>query len=159
MLEAWRQWAVPREFRIAPPEWPEEALRHLEQIAQGLERLIRQPVSPAGSDTDCALADVGTSLWRLSRDLLPLAKSQPSDGLRRAVRRFEAAWDALKQSGIQVRDLTGLPFDRGMSVEVLAHQPTAGLGAEQIVETVRPEVYRHDRLIQRAQVIVGTPVR
>jgi hypothetical protein len=40
---------------------------------------------------------------------------------------------------------------------VLAHQPTGGIGREEVVETVKPSVYLRGVMIQMGDVVVGVP--
>ncbi|MEU6035495.1 hypothetical protein ABZ801_08785 [Actinomadura sp. NPDC047616] len=101
-----------------------------------------------------AAADVATSIWRLRGKLA----ESPVEPPRAVVRHLESAWDALAEAGVQVQDHLNAPFDSGLALTVVAFQPTPGLSREQVVETVRPSVYLHDRVVQRGEVIVGTPV-
>ncbi|GAA4075660.1 hypothetical protein [Actinomadura miaoliensis] len=101
-----------------------------------------------------AVADVATSIWRLRGKLA----ESPVEPPRAVVRHLESAWDALAEAGVQVQDHLNAPFDSGLALTVVAFQPTPGLSREQVVETVRPSVYLHDRVVQRGEVIVGTPV-
>ncbi|GLZ11155.1 hypothetical protein Acsp04_13900 [Actinomadura sp. NBRC 104425] len=100
-----------------------------------------------------AVADVATSIWRLRSKLA----DSPVEPPRAVVRHLESAWDALAEAGVQIQDHLNTPFDSGLALTVVAFQPTPGLSREQVVETVRPSVYLHDRVVQRGEVIVGTP--
>lgn len=99
------------------------------------------------------MADVATSIWRLRGKLA----ESPVEPPRAVVRHLESAWDALAEAGVQIQDHLNTPFDSGLALTVVAFQPTPGLSREQVVETVRPSVYLHDRVVQRGEVIVGTP--
>jgi hypothetical protein len=82
---------------------------------------------------------------------------RPREEMRRAYRHVESIWDALVEAGIQIQDHTGMLFDSGMSLRVIEFQPTAGLGREQVLDTIKPSVYYDGQLIQMGEVIVGTP--
>ncbi|MEV5824146.1 hypothetical protein AB0L25_01065 [Spirillospora sp. NPDC052242] len=174
---ALRQWRYPREFRIAAPAWPADALAALTELAR-LEAAAAKPPPPApAADTVTdvpvppaaapapepaepaglggrSLADVATSLWRLRARI-----ERMDDPPRALVRHLESAWDAFADAGVEIKDHAGEPFDHGLAISVAAYQPTPGLHREQIIETVRPGVYLDDRSIQMAEVIVGTPQR
>jgi hypothetical protein len=103
------------------------------------------------------LADVSTGLWRLRRRLIDSGTGQPREEMRRAYRDLQFTWDALLQAGVEILDHTGEPFDAGLSLSVLAYQPTEGIQREQVIETVKPTVYWNKQWIQMGEVIVGMP--
>ncbi|QFG24224.1 hypothetical protein [Actinomadura sp. WMMB 499] len=178
---AFRQWRYPREFRIAAPAWPADVLAELTELAR-LEAAaakaaadaaaaeavatpaadtvtdvpvpdpVPEPVPEPAGLTGRSLAEVATSLWRLSTRIRRM-----DDPPRALVRNLEAAQDALTDAGVEIKDHIGEPFDLGLVMSVAAYQPTPGLRREQIIETLRPGVYLDDRSIQVAEVIVGTP--
>lgn len=162
-----RQRRYPPAFRIAPPTWPVGLRADLERIAE----LLGHEAGPvtAAPDTaapatptapiwdDDAVVEAAMGLWRAGRRVEfedPAGDSQVMRQLRRHVRSGSAGLAAL---GVQVIVHDDERFDPGMSVEVLATQPVAGLTRATIIETVRPTIYLGDRWIQRAQVIVGSP--
>lgn len=153
-----RQWWMPREFRIGKAALPRTVLTALAEAASAVPTAAPEVDGPADT-SDPALgastvADVATSLWRL-RSRMPA----DADGVRaRSMsRQLEAAWDALEAAGVEIQDHVNDPFDPGLSITVVAYQPTPGLRREQVIEAVRPTVYLSDRVIQKAEVIVGTP--
>ncbi|MFF5260505.1 hypothetical protein ACFY4C_16290 [Actinomadura viridis] len=163
---ALRQWRHPPEFRIQASAWPAEALAALTELARA-EPLTQEigeddppapePSAPAGPATPDGLpgrsvADVATGLWRLRNRL-----SRLEDAPRAVFRHLETAWDALTDAGVEILDHLNEPYDPGLSLTVVAFQPTPGLRREEIIETVRPTVYLGDRHIQMGQVIVGAP--
>lgn len=103
------------------------------------------------------LADVGTGLWRLRQKMQKPGTNQPLDEMRRAFRHLESVWDALAQAGIEIHDYNDRPFDEGLSLKVIAYQPTAGLARQRIIETIKPSIYASSEMIQLGEVIVGTP--
>lgn len=82
---------------------------------------------------------------------------EPLPGMRKAYRHLESVWDVLTEAGVEIQDHTGAPFDPGLSLSVIARQPTAGITREKIVETVKPSIYFNKVLIQMGEVVVGTP--
>jgi hypothetical protein len=103
------------------------------------------------------VAELATGVWRLRKRFLEPGTDRPREELRRAYRDVEALWDTLTQAGVEVIDPLGKPYDPGESLTVLAFQPTPGLAAERVIETVRPTVYLRARWVQMGEVIVGTP--
>lgn len=158
-----RQLLYPKEFRIAPARWPDD-------LVSSLERLARSPApdhATASGQEDSAslkervrmLADVGTGLWRLRQKMVKPGTSEPLDDMRRAYRHLESVWDTLAQSDVEIQDHTDTLFDSGLSLKVIAFQPTPGLGREMVIETIKPTIYYKGQSIQMGEVIVGTPER
>jgi hypothetical protein len=151
---SFRQWRHPQEFRIGAEPWPDEALRVLSGLAAA-EPDAAGPVaesSKGGGLTERSVADIATSIWRLRGRAAALP-----GGMRSVTRHAESAWDALAQAGVEVRDHVNDPFDPGLALTVVAYQPTPGIDRDRVVEAIRPSIYLNDRLIQSAEVIVGTP--
>ncbi|RBQ16284.1 hypothetical protein DP939_30415 [Spongiactinospora rosea] len=150
-----RQLRYPREFRIRAEAWPGDVLAAFERTLAGESPAGASP-EPADAPEDTfpgpSLADVVTSIWRLERRLRRL----PGD-TRTVTRHLEAAWDTLTQAGVKIQDHLDDPFDPGLSIKVLSYQPAPDLDRERVVETIRPSVYLNDQVIQRGEVIVGTP--
>jgi hypothetical protein len=100
------------------------------------------------------LAETATGLWRLTHRL-----GDPADerchGARRQLGRI---LESLADSGIRIDDHRDQRFHPGLAMEVVAYRPVPGLGHETVVEVERPSVYRNGTVIQRARVIVGTPL-
>jgi hypothetical protein len=153
---ALRQWSFPAEFRIAAPRWPEELLTALERVQRALGEA---PPGPGGSSDDPAvLAHIGVGLWRLKRRIVQPWTDRPlEDEKRRASRLLESVWYTLEEAGVEIVDHTGQIFVAGMSLKVIAFQPTPGLEREMVIETIKPTIYIHDQLVQTGEVIVGTP--
>lgn len=150
-----RQWRFPKEFRIAHQEWCGDLRDVLQGIAAAVEGA---PVAAAGEEPQHRLlADLGTGLWRLRQKMLNPETAQPLDEMRKAYRHLESVWDALKQAGVEIHDYSGRPFDQGLSLKVIAYQPTPGLTRQRIVETIKPSIYLRDDMLQIGEVIVGTP--
>ena len=155
-----RQWRQPREFRIHPVVWREEVLTAFRELAAspGAIQVVESdpgtspgPPGLPGLPGD-SVADVATNIWRL-RDRM----SALPDGMRSTTRHCEMAWDALAEAGVEIRDHLNDPYDSGLSLTVVAFQPTRGLERERVIETIRPSIYLRDQTIQTAEVIVGTP--
>ncbi|MCD0443121.1 hypothetical protein LO763_05695 [Glycomyces sp. A-F 0318] len=93
------------------------------------------------------LAELAAAVWRLHRKV--------QDGpLHRHVL---GVGDALAALGVQIHEYDGLAYTAGLQLRVLAFQPTAGLEAERVLETVGPAVTLRGSLIRMGEVIVGIP--
>ncbi|TDD93519.1 hypothetical protein [Actinomadura rubrisoli] len=157
-----RQWRWPREFRIRPAPWPDDILSAFAGLsapdAVRLDEPGQAPGPRAAASGDVpglsgrSLADVATSVWRLRVRMAGLP-----EGMRSTTRHVEKAWDTLAEAGVEIKDHLNAPFDSGLSISVVAFQPTPGLERERVIETIRPSVYLGDQRIQMAEVIVGTP--
>ncbi|OHB61903.1 MAG: hypothetical protein A2Y76_14985 [Planctomycetes bacterium RBG_13_60_9] len=157
ILSTFRQMRFPREFRVAASPWPAD----LEQLLSRVARPAEAPGQPQGAvsgEPDARLlASIGTGLWRLRRKMEKPGTDQPLETMRLPYRHLESVWDVLVQSGTDIQDHTDTPFDPGMSLKVVAYQPTPGLTRERVIETIKPSIYFKGKRIQMGEVIVGTP--
>jgi hypothetical protein len=158
-----RQRRFPKEFRIARAEFPRAALAQLIARASADAAVLQaegsasKPPTPAADEPPRYMAELGTGLWRLRQRMVEPGTSRPLSEMKRAYRHFESIWDVITQAGLEIQDHTDTPFDAGMSLKVIAFQPTAGLAREKVIETIKPSIYFHGRPIQMGEVIVGTP--
>lgn len=107
-------------------------------------------------------AKIGTELWRLRPKLQKMTHpgtNELTDEARRADRHVQRIWEALSDAGIEIKDHTDQPYNPGFSLNVIAHQPVAGISAETIIETIKPTIYYRHEQIQSGEVIVGVPER
>ncbi|MQM25538.1 hypothetical protein [Glycomyces albidus] len=147
-----RQRRFPAEFRIGPPV-PAAAPEPEPAAAAPPE-----PVPDPAGLTDRAVADIVTELWRTSRKIgdrggtAEVPRSQ-----RQAGRHLDAAWDRLQEAGIEAQGHDGMRFDAGLDLDVLTYQDDPNVLEQQVLETIRPSVYRDGRRIQTGQVIVAIP--
>lgn len=158
LLRNVRQWRYPREFRIAAPAWDEEIQPQLQRLIDALSTPVPPPVVFDEESYARVLADIATELWRLRDKMRQPGTDQPLAEMRRAYRSFESAWDALMEAGVTIEEHTNSLFVAGLSLRVLAFQPTPGIARETVIQTLRPSVYYKQQLIQAGEVIVGTPV-
>ncbi len=127
--------------------------RLLEQLRSSIEMLIAsdsatgdQQAGPApvdiGEQSD-AIANLATTLWRTSA-----SDTDP-----------EATLAAMRQVGVYVQDYTGepLPADAAQSVVVVRAEPTPGVSASEVKETITPAVYFKGKQLQAARVVVAEP--
>lgn len=171
-----RQLRFPAPLRIAEPPWPagwERALADAlaartapRRAPGGSAEVAEAPVTPgtpipvtaAGPGPDPAwLPDLATGLWRLKQRMLEPGTDRPLDEMRRAYRHLESVMDVLSEAGLEIQDHTGAPFDAGMSLQVLAFQPTPGVQRQKVAETIKPTIYLNGTMIRMGEVIVATP--
>jgi hypothetical protein len=152
-----RQWRYPRALRIAPREVPGGLDELVDEANAALRAALAGPKPAAASLDDGAVVAIATGLWRTRRRMIDRATGEADRALRRPFRHLQSTWDALEEAGVVIQDHDGSRWNSGLTLEVLAFQPTAGLLWEQVIETVRPSVYLDGRTVQIGQVIVGTP--
>ncbi len=163
-LSSLRQLRYRKPFRIPRAKWPDYWTEIMAR-AQGAfaddagtaPKTDQDDPSRNGNDVYPLLTDVITSLWRARRRMLPDEGKEPPDALRPSYRHISAAWDALASDRVEIKDHTGERYVPGMALQVIAFQPTPGLTHETVLETIKPSVFHADTLIQRGEVIVGTP--
>jgi|ERR1019366_5655812 hypothetical protein len=114
-------------------------------------------LSPGRDLTDSALADIGCAAWKLRQKVFDTHSPETKEVFKPLARHVDTIYEALTELGVSIQDHTGKAFGSGQSLDVLAIQPTEGILAETVIETIRPTIYRGDRQILKGQVIVGAP--
>jgi hypothetical protein len=99
-----------------------------------------------------SLADLGAEHWRLSTWLDAAAPNGGAALARHALRRMD---DFLKSHALEVRDLTGQPFDAGMAARVIdtVDDPLMPQGATVIAETISPIILWQGQVVRAAEVV------
>lgn len=156
-----RQWRYSRPFRIPRPPSYATLLEQGLALATsaGAQASTGSDANERTQDPDSerVLVRLSVGLWRLRTQLVDAGTGQPFEGTRRAYRHLQSLWSTLEEAGVEIRDHTGEPFDAGMSLSVVAYEPTPGIVREVVKETIKPTVYLRDRRVQRGEVIVSTP--
>jgi hypothetical protein len=143
---ALRQLRFPAEFRIAALPSPHDAIEQLVARLQAIPIPAEPPAGdvaeraagetahpdPAPLD-DRAVADLATGLFRLRARMLEPGTDRPREEVRREYRHLLSVWDGLAEAGIQIQEHTGAPFDSGLSLRVVAFQPTPGASSRKSV--------------------------
>ena len=112
---------------------------------------------PVSKDQLTNLANIGIGLWRLKNNIEKQSQKEASEDLRRASRHLDTIWDAYTNAGFQIIDQINKPYDPGMDLRVLTFDRVPGLKREMIVETICPTIYYKHELLQRGEIVVGTP--
>jgi len=181
-----RQFLYPLEFRIHQTAWPTDlvgrlaiaietamraatdAARAAETSAKSQEELNKRALNmPPPPDINATiqerfkfLADVGTGLWRMRRNMVPhgstrMLDARPLEEMRKPFRWLVSTWDTLKESGLEIQDHTGDRYISGQSLK--AHFEAApNLHEDTIIDTIKP-IYFEGKIIQMGEVVVGTP--
>jgi|WetSurMetagenome_2_1015567.scaffolds.fasta_scaffold00088_7 hypothetical protein len=159
MRAALRQLRFPREFRIGPPAWNSDELSALEQVILLLKERDSDHLSTPSEDKaqQQLLRDLATGLWRIRQKMLEPGSGEPLAGMQKAYRHLQSTWDVLTEAGVEIQDHTGSHYDPGLSLSVIAHQPTRGIIREEVIETIKPSIYFNKVVIQQGEVIVGIP--
>jgi hypothetical protein len=66
--------------------------------------------------------------------------------------------DSLEDFGVKIVDFTGVRYDGGMAVNVIANEGRSDATRVEITETLKPTVRLHDQQLQMADVVVVHPV-
>jgi len=151
-----RQLQYKKPFRIAAPVCSAEFLAAL-SVELGAAKASSAPAEDI-EPFHRLISDVGTGLWRARRRMSSKAGTELSGDMRVAHRHVESTWDALVGGQVKIVDPTGEKYVTGMALRVITFQPTPGLTQETIVETIEPSIFYKGKLIQRGEVIVGTPM-
>lgn len=151
MFSGLRQLKYPKEFRIATPVWPQDMWESTEQIVS----LIASPPQEE-KGLMLILKEIGTGLWRIRNRLK--GEMNPSLEIRGAMRFLESTWDALVQSGLEIRDHTDEIVTGGESLRIVAAEPSDHVVRNQVIETIKPTIFYRGTIIQMGEVIVGTPL-
>ena len=156
-----RQLRYPLEFRIDAPSWPESVSDSLNEIVQ-LMATPPVPEAPMGTDEagsqEELIAKLGTGLWALRSRILPLGdQADLSREMRTLFLTFQSTWNEFIQQGVEVKDHTGERVVGGEAFHIVGSQPMPEVACDQVIRTISPSIYYQDRLIQRGEVLVGTP--
>ncbi len=98
-----------------------------------------------------SLCSLAVEIWRLE------ARSRGSQTPEPVLLAIERLGAGLGRLGVQVRDLVGEPFDEGLSVRVVEHEP--GDEPRRISECLSPAVYYQGRLLKAADVVTKGDAR
>ena len=148
-----RQFMYPPEFRIDPIK-PYDLNTILKVVANLPDKEISTTFS---AESIRFLSDLSLSLWRLEKKLTKPGTEQPLEGMSHAYSALTSIWNIVIQSGLTVREYTGLLYDPGLPVVVNGYEEISGISEPTIIKTIRPAVYLHGNTVQSGEVIVGLP--
>lgn len=104
------------------------------------------------------LKAIANNVWRLEGRMTDPATREPKEKFTRHYRHIEAMKDSLEDFGVKIVDFTGVRYDGGMAVNVIANEGRSDATRVEITETLKPTVRLHDQQLQMADVIVVHPV-
>jgi hypothetical protein len=132
------------------------AMRKIQQIAQNSLVDPHGGQMPSKVKWQGFLARVAVNTWALRRKTMQMPESAESNALKVHV---DAVHGALQEIGVEIQEYSSQPYYPGLSVEILAFQPSPGIERDTITSTIRPAILLDGQIIQRGQVIVATPER
>ena len=166
IISSARQYFYPKEFRIP------ESGQYLE-VKSLIDLLKKQPQDKQAyakilnDETIIRLVD---NIWRCQKGLFSFASQDNSGSTQKTLRLLKEAQEVLKEASIDLQDYTGEKYVEGMVVKRLAFQPCTDeikrnclilkdcdLKSGRIIETIKPAIYRDNRLIRTGEVIVCQP--
>lgn len=103
------------------------------------------------------LVEIATNAWKARTRLAGSGQSEQPPEFRRLERNIEAIIDSLAKLEVQAQDHTGVAFDFGLPIKVVASQPQPGITCDVVTETIRPTVTFRGKILQRGEVVIGTP--
>jgi len=148
-----RQFMYPPEFRINPIK-PYDLNTILKVIANLPDKGISTTFS---AESIRFLSDLSLSLWRLEKKLTKPGTNQPLEGMSHAYSALTSIWNIVIQSGLTVREYTGLLYDPGLPVAVNGYEEIPEILESTIINTIKPAVFLHGNTVQPGEVIVGLP--
>jgi len=104
-----------------------------------------------------ALSLLATEAWRIKQRILN-STGETKGEMKRFLRHINAMYEAFSLMEIEIKDHTGDDFDYGIPLRVAATQPIQKLEKPKIIETLKPTIYWHKKMIQSGEVVVGTPL-
>ena len=104
------------------------------------------------------LKSIANNVWRLEGRMTDPATREPKEEFTRHYRHIEAMKDSLEDFGVKIVDFTGVRYDGGMAVNVIANEGRSDATRVEITETLKPTVRLHDQQLQMADVVVVHPV-
>ena len=123
------------------------------------QTVLPSPSEPPTGKQDAALATIATNAWRAKKKMLDVETGEPKEEMRRVYRHVEAILDALTEIGVEILDPCGQAYDTGLPVRVVSSEEREGLRREEIVETLRPAVRRHGKILQQCEIVLGVPIK
>lgn len=164
VFDSLRQLLYPSEIRIALPREAQAAAEDGLASAPSSAHPAETPDPAREARADRMLADVATCLWYLKTKHFKRAwdsedRDEDDPRARRALGRLNMGLAALAAGGIEIQDPTNRRYPPGSGdlMKPVQLQPTPGLTVEKVVETVKPIVFRHGRLVQQGEVFVAVP--
>jgi len=121
-------------------------------------RIAAKRDSPTEEEWAKLIRQLGTELWRLKMKMVDHS-GDPLEEMKRAYRHLKSALDLLADAGFEISDHIGKRYDQGMSLDVIAFQPSSNIESDTIIETIKPSIYYCGKPIQLGEVIIATPLK
>jgi hypothetical protein len=142
---------IPAKLRVGNA--PETSLKNfLTNVAEEKAAVRIEP------QTQKSYAAIATAAWKAQKRILDQDTGEPKEGLELIYRDIQRILQALKEDNVSIKDCVGETYDVGLIMQALEFEPTPGINREIIKETIRPTVIFQNLVLQRGEVIVGTPI-
>lgn len=145
----------PNEFEIPPAPW-QEAEKAIEALANQVAAMGAEQYGVPVSVIK-AIADIATHVWKAQARMVDQNSGEVRDEMKRVYGDIDRINRCLSDLGIVIEDHTRKPFDYGLPWKVVAAKPMPGITKEIVTETLRPTIRWHEKIIQHAEVEIGTP--
>jgi hypothetical protein len=154
---------MPDDFKIPPPQWPDE-----KKLIDALKTQIKSILSSqheTGTSTRYAvpekmvkaIADLATNAWKAKIKMIDNSSGEVREEMKRVYRPIEGMFTSFQELGVEIKDHTGEIFDYGLPLKVVTTQPTPGITKERVIETLKPTIYWQEHIIQMGEVVIATP--
>lgn len=160
-----RQLDYPREIRIKPPDRLDEIQILAEDLA-GLLDWFKNYYKKDIPEKDKEylellqiISEVCVGVWRARSKMIDPVSGEPLEESKRALRPLESTLDTLLQGGFEIKDYTNKPYVVGMLEKVVTWEQKEDLRNEIIIETIRPTIIYHEKVLQNGEIIVGVPLK
>ncbi len=145
----------------------EDSLNALQRELDSITQATTPHAATASTDTESlerTMAILATQAWKMSNRLIDPATKEARETLesrdcRGVTRALEIIMDELRDCGITIKDRTGEAYDEGLPEKVIHGEPRADLHRPQILETLKPSIFLHQKFIQLGDIIVGLPTK
>ena len=160
-----RRSQVPKELSIQPLP-PQHAI-DIKEIVRALAQKVALSATVsavAGASTVTldngpeakALVEIALNSWRLKRRMEDPETHEPIEGMGLYYRHVDAIQKGLDSLGLTIKDPTNETY--GAQQKAIAFEPTPGIQKETVVKTIKPTIQFRGQLLERGEVIVGTPM-
>lgn len=145
-------------------EWP-DGKNILESVALVMTAKPTRRAEKSREDSGMAeveiktLAAIATYAWKSKSRLKDAGSVEDGGILSRVNGDIGRIWKVLVDDlGLEIKDHTEEVFDYGMPLKVVTTQPTADITKERVIETIKPTIYWRNKIIQRGEVVIATPI-
>ncbi len=117
-----------------------------------------QPMSYASENGNLELSyDMAFRVWQIKKAMIQENQKSEDREKKRSWKQLNRLINEMERSGIVIQDKTGDLYDSGMSVKVIASEPSMNISREIILETVSPTILYNGNIARFGEIVVGIP--